>query len=170
MTRRLPLLLMATASVLGACGKKSSKRAEIVECSNISLDAKGTTQCLVQLYHWKVADAQRAANERAYEMDSIKTWKEDSVWQLDAAKHKRDLQNCRRGKDPLDACLLVAGWPVDRVTATADSLWQAEAPPHRREPEACQRKREMKLSPCPTPSYKWGARPPPPVAAFVTRG
>jgi len=169
MTRRLPLLLIATASVLGACGKKSSKRTEIVECSNISLDAKGTTQCLVQLYHWKVADAQRAANERAYEMDSIKTWKEDSVWQLDAAKHKRDLQNCRRGKDPLDACLLVAGWPVDRVTATADSLWQAEAPQHRRELEACQRKREMNLSSCLTLYYKWDSDRALQIADSVTR-
>src|SRR5256886_4164475 len=87
--------------------------------------------------------------------NSIKTWKEDSVWQLDAAKHNRDLQNCRRGKDPLDACLLVAGWPVDRVTATADSLWHAEAPQHRRELEACQRKREMNLSSCLTLYYKW---------------
>src|SRR2546430_12870539 len=150
MTRRLPLLLIATASVLGACGKKSSKRAEIVECSNISLDAKGTTQCLVQLYHWKVADAQRAANERAYEMDSIKTWKEDSVWQLDAAKHKRDLQNCRRGKDPLDACLLVAGWPVDRVTATADSLWQGEGPPQPRGVGGGPGKRQINPCSCPT--------------------
>ena len=106
MTRRLPLLLIATASVLGACGKKSSKRAEIVECSNISLDAKGTTQCLVQLYHWKVADAQRAANERAYEMDSIKTWKEDSVWQLDNNGPRRcqiDAAGTRRIKIETDS-------------------------------------------------------------------
>lgn len=169
MTRRLTLLLVAAASLLAACGKKRSQRAEIVECSNISLDAKGTTQCLVELYHWKVVEAQRAATARAREMDSLKTWKEDSVWHIDAARHKRDVQTCRRGKDPLDTCLLVAGWPVDRVKTTAESLWQSEAPQHRRELEACQRKREMNLSSCLTLYYKWDSDRALKIADSVTR-
>jgi hypothetical protein len=149
------LVALCLVAVLGACGKKRDLRAEVVECSSISLEAKGTAQCLVQLYRWKVADAQKAASNRHREMDSIKTWHEDSVWNLDAAKHKRDLQNCRRGTDELDSCLLVAGWPVSRVRATTDSLWQAEMPKHRRELSACMAKRDVNLSSCLTLYYKW---------------
>jgi hypothetical protein len=150
--RLLPLLAILA---LGACGKKRSQRAEVVECSSISLDEKGTAQCLVQLYSWKVEDARRAATARAHELDSLKTWHEDSLWALDAAKHKRDFQTCRRGTDQLNDCLLVAGWPVGRVRATVDSIWNAELPQHRRELQACQAKRDVNLSSCLTLYYKW---------------
>ncbi|HEV8509311.1 MAG TPA: hypothetical protein VGQ48_02555 [Gemmatimonadales bacterium] len=140
---------------LGACGKKRNQRAEVVECSSISLDAKGTTQCLVQLYRWKVAEAQRAATARAQELDSLKAWHEDSIWALSAPKHKRDLQNCQRGSEQLRDCLLVAGWPLARVRATTDSAWNAELPKHRRELQACMSKRDVNLSSCLTLYYKW---------------
>lgn len=140
---------------LSACGKKSSKRAEVVECSSISMDAKGTTQCLVQLYRWKVAEAQRAATARHRELDSLKTHQQDSIWNLDAAKHKSDVRACRRSADPLDRCLLIAGWPLSRVNAVTDSVWQAELPQHRRELQACMRRREVNLSSCLTLYYKW---------------
>jgi hypothetical protein len=155
MNCRFSLLLLASLTMLVACGKRRNQRAEVVECSSISLDAKGTTQCLVQLYRWKPAEAQRAAVARHNEMDSLKTAHEDSVWNLDASKHRRDLQGCRRGADPVDRCLLVAGWPLSRVNATADSLWRAELPQHRRELEACMRKRDVNLSSCLTLYYKW---------------
>src|SRR6266446_7784105 len=95
------LVVLASVVAVVGCGKKRTQRAEVVECSSISLDAKGTTLCLVQLYHWKLPAAQKAANDRAHESDSIKTWQEDSVWGLSAAKHKRDLQSCRGGTEPL---------------------------------------------------------------------
>jgi len=151
----LKLVALAAVALLGACGKKRNQRAEIVECSNISLDAKGTTQCLVGLYHWKIAEAQKAATDRARELDSLKTWREDSVWARGAAKHKSDLQACRRGEEPLNNCLLVAGWPVGRVNATADSVWRAELPKHRRELQTCMSKRDVNLSSCLTLYYKW---------------
>jgi len=99
-SRALQSSAIALLVVLAACGKKSTKRDEIVECSSISLDAKGTTQCLVQLYHWKVDDATRAAQNRARELDSLKTWREDSVWKLDAAKHRADVKNCTSRSEP----------------------------------------------------------------------
>jgi len=150
--RLAALFLIVT---LGACGKKSSKRAEVVECSSISLDAKGTTQCLVQLYRWKVNDAQRAAQDRAREMDSLKTWHEDSIWALSADKHRRDLQNCRRGTDQPKSCLLIAGWPLSRVRTTTDSMWNTELPQHRRELQTCMAKKDFNLSSCLTLYYKW---------------
>lgn len=148
-------LVLALVVALGACGKKSTKRAEVVECSSISLDAKGTTQCLVQLYRWKVDDATRAAQDRAHELDSLKTWHEDSIWALSADKHRRDFQNCRSRAEPLRDCLLIAGWPLSRVQSTSDSLWNSELPKHRRELETCMSKRDFNLSSCLTLYYKW---------------
>ncbi|HEV2671345.1 MAG TPA: hypothetical protein VGU74_09645 [Gemmatimonadales bacterium] len=147
--------LLAVAALAGACAKKRNTRAEVVECSSISLDAKGTTQCLVQLHRWKVADAQRAAEARQDELDSLKTWHEDSAWGIEAAKHKRDLQTCNKTPDQLNNCLLVAGWPMSRVEATSDSLWRTELPQHHRELQECMSKRDMNLSSCLTLYYKW---------------
>ena len=154
MNRSLIVIALA-AMIATACSKKPTGRGQVVECSSISLDAKGTTQCLVQLYHWKVADAQKAATDRARELESMKTHSEDSVWALDAGKHRRDLQACRKSDDQLRNCLLVAGWPLHRVNAAQDSLWNAELPQHRRELQTCEAKRQMNLSSCLTLYYKW---------------
>src|SRR5439155_21606031 len=86
------LVLLAALALVAACTKKRTRRNEVVERSSISLDAKATTLCLVQLYKPKLPDAQRAAETRAHELDSLKSWQEDSVRNLGAAKHKRDLQ------------------------------------------------------------------------------
>lgn len=149
------LVVLAAAVALVGCSKKRTRRSEIVECSSISLDAKGTTLCLVQLYKWKLPEAQKAAEARAHELDSLKTWQEDSVWNVGAVKHRRDLQNCQRGSEQLDNCLLVAGWPVRRVRFTTDSVWNAELPKHRRELQTCMAKRDFNLSSCLTLYYKW---------------
>ena len=149
------LVLLASLVLVAACTKKRTRRNEVVECSSISLDAKGTTLCLVQLYKWKLPDAQRAAETRAHELDSLKSWQEDSVWNLGAAKHKRDFQACRRGTEQLNNCLLVAGWPLRRAQHTTDSMWNAELPAHRRELQTCMAKRDFNLSSCLTLYYKW---------------
>jgi hypothetical protein len=169
MTRHAGIFALASLFLLAACAKKRDQRAEIVECSSISLDAKGTTQCLIQLYRWEPAQAQRAATARHREVDSLKSWQEDSVWSLGAKEHQIQLAACRRGADPLDRCLLVAGWPLSRVTATADSLWQAEAPQHRYELHNCQRRRDVNLASCLTLYYKWDSDRALRVADSVTR-
>ena len=163
------LLTLACLVALVGCGKKRTRRAEVVECSSISLDSKGTTLCLVQLYKWKLPDAQKAAEARSHELDSLKTWQEDSVWNLGAAKHKHDFQNCRRGSEQLNNCLLVAGWPLRRVRTTTDSMWNAELPAHRRELQACMAKRDFNLSSCLTLYYKWDSERALATADSVTR-
>lgn len=154
-SRASHLIVITLLIVASACGKKATRRDEVVECSSISLDAKGTTQCLVQLYRWKVDEATTAAQARARELDSLKTWREDSVWALDAAKHRSDMQKCSRGTEPLKECLLIAGWPLGRVRAATDSVWNAELPKHRRELQTCMAKRDFNLSSCLTLYYKW---------------
>ena len=149
------LVVFSCLVAAGACSKKSTRRGEVVECSSISLDEKATTLCLVQLYHWRPPAAEQAARARAHELDSLKTWQDDSVWALRAAKHKNDLQSCRRGSEQIHNCLLIAGWPVRRVRATTDSIWNAELPKHRGELQACMAKRDFNLSSCLTLYYKW---------------
>jgi hypothetical protein len=146
---------LAALVALASCSKKSTRRDQIVECSGISLDAKGTVQCLVGLYHWKLADAQKAADARARELDSIKTWQEDSVWAIDAAKHKRDLQKCGQTDDQLKSCLLVSGWPLKRVNAARDSIWNSHLAQRKKELQTCMAKRDFNLSSCLTLYYKW---------------
>jgi hypothetical protein len=153
--RTLQFSAVALLVALGACSKKSTRRDEIVECSSISLDARGTTQCLVQLYRWKPDEATKAAQARARELDSLKTRQEDSVWALRADKHHRDLRNCTSRTEPLKDCLLVAGWPLSRVRAANDSVWNSELPKHRRELQTCMAKRDFNLSSCLTLYYKW---------------
>jgi len=165
----MKLVVLACLVALIGCTKKRTRRAEVVECSSISLDSKGTTLCLVQLYKWKLPDAQKAAEARAHELDSLKTWQDDSVWNLGAVKHKRDFQACRRGSEPLNNCLLVAGWPIRRVHATTDSMWNAELPAHRRELQACMAKRDFNLSSCLTLYYKWDSERALATADSVTR-
>ena len=149
------LVLLASVVLVAACSKKRTRRNEVVECSSISLDSKGTTLCLVQLYKWNLTDAQKAAEARAHELDSLKTFQEDSVWNLSAAKHKKDLQGCMRGSEQINNCLLVAGWPIRRVQKTTDSIWNSELPAHRRELQTCMAKRDFNLSSCLTLYYKW---------------
>ena len=155
MTRAAQLVFVVALLAVAACSKKRDRRAEVVECSSISLDVKGTTQCLVQLYRWEVAEATRTATARHRELDSLKTWQADSAWSLGAAQHRTQLAACRRGADPLDRCLLVAGWPLTRVNAVADSLWQAEAAQHLYELHVCQRRKDVNLASCLTLYYKW---------------
>src|SRR2546426_10716260 len=127
MKPRVPqFLALVVVAVLAACSKRPGRRAQVVECSSISLDAKGTTQCLVGLYHWNVADAQKAATDRAHELDTLRSHQEDSGWALGSAKHKRDLQSCQAGDDQLRNCLLLAGWPLPRGEAKQDSGWNGE--------------------------------------------
>src|SRR6266705_447037 len=131
-SRLLLCVALAAVVALAACSKKPGHRSQVVECSSISLDAKGTTQCLVGLYHWRVADAQKAATDRA-----------------------RDLQSCSRSDEQLKNCLLVAGWPLSRVNAAQESIWNGELPKHRRELQTCMAKRDFNLSSCLTLYYKW---------------
>ena len=147
--------ILALLALTGLSCRGAKARDQVRECSAISLDAQGTTRCLIQLYEWKPEAARTAALARHRELDSLRTWQEDSVWNLDAARHRVELRACRRGADPLDRCLLIAGWPLARVTAAAESLWQAEAPEHVRELQDCQRRREVNLASCLTLYYKW---------------
>src|SRR6266704_3522761 len=124
-SRLLQCVALAAVVALAACSKKPGHRSQVVECSSISLDAKGTTQCLVGLYHWRAADAQKAATDRARELDSLKNY------------------------------LLVAGWPLSRVNAAQESIWNGELPQHRRELQTCMTKRDFNLSSCLTLYYKW---------------
>jgi hypothetical protein len=155
MAHSIRVFPLAVLALLAGCGVKRNLAGEVRECSSISLDAKGTAQCLVQLHRWEPAKARLAAEGRHRELDSLKAWHDDSVWSIEAERHRRDVATCTRGADPLDRCLLMAGWPLKQVTRTIDSLWVRDAAAHRREIQACQSRRDVNLASCLTLYYKW---------------
>lgn len=74
-----------------------------------------TAECLQFKFGWEERRAVRAA---------------DSVWQLQAGAHRRQVQSCaRRGIANVAACLMIGHqWPRSRAEAVRDSLFRA----HRR--------------------------------------
>src|SRR6266550_2406916 len=119
-SHHVQLIALSCLLALSACSKKRTRRAEVVECSSISLDAKGTVQCLVSLYKWRLGDAQKAADARANAA-------QDSAWNAELPKHRRELQTCMAKRDfNLSSCLtLYYKWDPDGALATADSVTRA---------------------------------------------
>src|SRR5438128_5351144 len=103
----------AVAASSLACFKSAAKKAaEVRECSRITMDAKGTAQCLVLQYKWNQAAALTAATKYQQEQDAIAQLHADSTWRAEAARHKKEIAEC--AKDPsgdVTRCLMGYGWP-----------------------------------------------------------
>src|SRR5438034_11406130 len=67
-----------TASALACFKSAAQKAAEVRECSRITMDAKGTAQCLVLQYKWNQAAALTAATKYQGEQDSVAQLHADS--------------------------------------------------------------------------------------------
>ena len=148
--RDLSLLALAAA-----CGKsEASRRKDVASCSAISVDTIGTVNCLVELHNWKPAEARLAAHNYQRQLDSTHAVQEDSLWNLDAAAHRRDRDRCANQGD-LVQCLMFAGWPEDRARRVADSLWARDAGRHARELSDCARRSRANPASCLMLSYRW---------------
>lgn len=153
LTTTLVLLSLAALS----CSKSESKlRQEVKDCSAITLDAAGISGCLVARFQWAPAKATQAGVTRQRELDSTAAFRRDSVWQVDAKAHRKELASCATGGGDLARCLENAhGWDEQRAVSTADSLWRQEAPKHRTQIQACQRQRKSSVGSCLILYYKW---------------
>ena len=140
-----------------ACAKSAAKKAaEVRECSRITMDAKGTAQCLVLQYRWKQPAALAAATRYQQEQDSLAQARADSGWLADAARHGKEVGQC--AKDPsgeVARCLVGYGWAEARAAVTADSVWRHDAPTHRQELAKCARNRQVQVGSCLQLYYKW---------------
>lgn len=152
-TTTLALLSLAAVS----CSKSEAKlHQEVKDCSAITLDAAGISGCLVARFKWDPARATKAGVTRQHELDSIATFKRDSVWRADATAHRQEVAGCATGGGDLARCLENAhGWDEQRAISTADSLWRQEAPRHRTQIQACQRQRKSSVGSCLILYYKW---------------
>jgi hypothetical protein len=152
-TTTLALLSLAAVS----CGKSSARlRQEVKNCSAISIDAPGISNCLVAQFKWAPAKATVAGVARQRELDSIATFQKDSVWRAGEKVHRKELAGCATAGGDLARCLEnTHGWEEERAVATADSLWRQEGSQHRTQIKACQRQRKSSVGSCLMLYYKW---------------
>src|SRR2546425_3259361 len=140
----------AVAASSLACFKSAAKKAaEVRECSRITMDAKGTAQCLVLQYKWNQAAALTAATKYQQEQDAIAQLHADSTWRAEAARHRKEIAEC--AKDPsgdVTRCLVGYGWAEARAADTEDSLWRHDASTHRQEVATCTRQRKTQAGTC----------------------
>jgi len=151
-------VVVALASLaIAACGKSEAKKhEEILSCSTSSLDARGISACLVAMYRWKEAEAAVAGRVRQREVDSIARLQRDSLWRLDAARHRQELAKCAPQGGDVARCLGDNfAWDPERATTTFDSVWHAEAPQHRGQIQRCALQRKSSVGSCLMLYYKW---------------
>ncbi len=116
---RIIVALALSSLVLASCKTEARKRAEIRNCSAISFDAPGIARCLVAQYRWKQSAAAVAGQARQHELDSIATVQRDSLWRIDAARHREELSRCAAAGGDVSRCLQENfAWDPDRAGAT----------------------------------------------------
>src|SRR5207247_8409676 len=123
------------ALAVAGCKTESAKRKEVQECAAITLTEQAAATCLEVQYGWKKPRALAAARAFQHQRDSIAQLQADSTWRADAAKHRRELEQCSRDQSrPLLRCLQETYlWTEARAKATAGPLWRREAADARRE-------------------------------------
>jgi len=153
---RIIVALALSSLVLASCKTEARKRAEIRNCSAISFDAPGIARCLVAQYRWKQSAAAAAGQARQHELDSIATVQRDSLWRIDAARHREELSRCAAAGGDVSRCLQENfAWDPDRAGATFDSVWRAEGTKHHTQFQACARQRASSIGSCLMLYYKW---------------
>jgi hypothetical protein len=147
------------ALAVAGCRTESAKRKEVGECAAITLTVEAAATCLEVHYGWKKPAAVVAARAFQHQRDAIAQVQADSTWRADAAKHRRELEECRRDQSrSLLRCLQETYlWTEARAQATDDSLWRRDAAKHRDEVERCVRRRDMNTASCLQLYYQWNS-------------
>src|SRR5881296_535521 len=84
------------ALTVAGCKTESAKRKEVQECAAITLTEQAAATCLEVHYGWKKPAAVTAAQAFQRQRDSIAQVQADFTWRADAAKHRRELEQCRQ--------------------------------------------------------------------------
>jgi hypothetical protein len=139
------------------CKLESTKRKEVRECVAISLSVQGAAACLEARYNWKKEAALAAAQSYRGQLDSAAQVTADSAWKAEAARHRREVEECRGDQSrSLARCLQETYlWSETRAKATDDSLWRHDAAKHQDEVQQCVRRRDMNTASCLQLYYKW---------------
>ena len=148
------------ALTVAGCKTESAKRKEVQECAAITLTEQAAATCLEVQYGWKKPRALAAARAFQHQRDSIAQVQADSTWRADAAKHRRELEQCRgdpSGRSLLRCLQETYLWTEARAKATDDSLWRRDAARHRDEVERCVRRRDMNTASCLQLYYQWNS-------------
>ena len=147
------------ALTVAGCKTESAKRKEVQECAAITLTEQAAATCLEVHYGWKKPAAVTAAQAFQRQRDSIAQVQADFTWRADAAKHRRELEQCRQDQSrSLLRCLQETYlWTEARAKATDDSLWRRDSARHRDEVDRCVRRREMNTASCLQLYYQWNS-------------
>jgi len=147
------------ALAVAGCKTESAKRKEVQECAAITLTEQAAATCLEVHYGWKKPAAVTAAQAFQRQRDSIAQVQADFTWRADAAKHRRELEQCRQDQSrSLLRCLQETYlWTEARAKATDDSLWRRDSARHGDEVERCVRRRDMNTASCLQLYYKWNS-------------
>ena len=150
---RLLLLGAAGAAACHRTSRELARQQQVRTCTAISVDVAGTVECLVRMHDWKRPEALAAA--RAYQrvVDSTRAQSEDSLWTIDAAAHRRDVERCK-GHEMAD-CLRLAGWSDAYAKHATDSVWDRNKDRHTGELADCARRSRGNPASCLMLSYQW---------------
>jgi hypothetical protein len=147
------------AVAAAGCKLESTKRREVRECVAIALNVQGAAQCLEARFNWKKPAALAAAQSYRHQLDSVAQVTADSSWKAEAARHRREIEECRGDQSrSLARCLQETYlWTEERAKATDDSLWRLDAAKHEDEVQRCVRRRDMNTASCLQLYYKWSS-------------
>jgi hypothetical protein len=147
------------AVAVAGCKLESTKRKEVRECVAIALSVQGAAECLEARFNWKKPAALAAAQSYRHQLDSAAQVTADAAWKAEAARHRREIEECRGDQSrSLARCLQETYiWTEARAKATDDSLWRHDAAKHEDEVQRCVRRRDMNTASCLQLYYKWSS-------------
>lgn len=156
--RRIAQSLAAAIGLLLACTapKSAQERAQDLEaCTALSTAPLEIAQCLQGRGGWSATAADSAANQRARELDSVRTQIAGIRARADS-QHGAELRSCDQRLVDMRTCLTTRyGWEESEATAIDDSVWSSEAAEHLRQIHSCAGRRGVGTGACLQLYYKW---------------
>jgi hypothetical protein len=155
---RTPSRAVLTALFFVACGAKKTaeqRATDLETCTALSTAPLEIAQCLQGRGGWSEAAADSAANQRARELDSVRSQIGAITAQADS-QHAAEIHSCDQRLVDLKTCLITRyGWDENQATAIDDSIWNSRAPEHLSQIRNCSGRRGVGTGACLQLYYKW---------------
>src|SRR5215510_2159229 len=146
------------ALFLVACGSKKTAQERVTDlqtCTALSTAALEIAQCLRGRGGWSEAAADSAANQRARELDSVRSQIGEIRARADS-QHAAEIRSCDQRLVDMKSCLITRyGWEENQATAIDDSAWNSLATAHQTQIRSCSNRRGVGTGACLQLYYKW---------------
>ncbi len=141
-----------------ACGTKKTaeqRASDLETCTALSTAPLEIAQCLRGQGGWSEAAADSAANQRARELDSVKSQIGVITARADS-QHAAEIRSCDQRLVDMKTCLTMRyGWDETQAMAIDDSVWNSQGPEHLSQIRNCSRRRGVGTGACLQLYYKW---------------